>query len=111
VTDPPHSEPREEGFSHDVTGAVSAKTGEPFVIEEVLTADGHAYRGQLTPAESHQHGWRMISAAIEAERDAGMVAFLQSIGMGQIEIGGLLTGMRKHRRQHDVTGVDLNARE
>lgn len=104
-------EPNEQGFSHSVTGAVAAKNGEPFVIEEVELADGTTYRGQLTPAECHQHGWRMISAAIEAERDAGMVAFLQSIGMGQIEIGGLLTGMRQHRQQHDVTGVDLNARE
>lgn len=55
--------------------------------------------GQLSPAEAIAMGTRCIQSAIEAERDAGLIKFLQSLGTGQQEINALIAGMRDYRDQ------------
>lgn len=71
--------------------------GKPFVRTEINDQPF----GQLTPPEAYALGIRAISAAIEAERDAGMIRHLRSVGMPYEGISELLRGMREHRDQYD----------
>jgi hypothetical protein len=74
------------------------KEGKPFVATYV---DDRPF-GQLSPKEAVALGIRAISAAIEAERDAGLIRFLKSDGkLDDHAIGILITGMRDHREQYD----------
>jgi len=57
--------------------------------------------GQLEPREAIALGIRTISAAIEAERDAGLIRFFKEADMDDQAIGVLLTKMREHREQYD----------
>lgn len=87
------------------TEAGATAEGKPFVVTLV---DGAKF-GQLTPSEAIAMGVRCIQSAIEAERDAGTVAFFREQGMGDREIAGFLHGMRAHRQQSEPNeaGVDL----
>jgi hypothetical protein len=44
-------------------------------------------------------GTRCIQSAIEAERDAGLVAFFKSSGMEDEDISALILAMRDHREE------------
>ncbi len=56
----------------------------------------------MAPDVTTALGLRACQAAIEAERDAGFVAFLRSMGCGKAEVGGMLVGLREHREQFDA---------
>lgn len=73
------------------------KDGKPFVL---VLIDGQK-RGQLTPAEAIAHGTRSIQAAIEAERDAGMVKAMKKAGATDDQIAEMLIGLREERSQAD----------
>lgn len=80
-------------------GIVASKDQKPLV-------DLHwgEQRGQLTPGEATQMGLRIIMAAIEAERDAGLLHFtLETMNGDYQAAGALLSGVRKHREQWDPT--------
>jgi hypothetical protein len=85
-----------EGGVFEVHGQVTIE-GKPFV----LTSIDEKPFGQLTPQESIALGVRAISAGIEAERDAGMIRFLQSIDFDIEAINAMLTGLREYREQYD----------
>ena len=55
--------------------------------------------GQMSPAEAIAMGTRCIQSAIEAERDAGTIAFLKAQGASEDVINGFILGMRDHRDQ------------
>jgi hypothetical protein len=74
----------------------------------MVTAEGKAFVttyvdevpfGRMTPAEAIAMGTRCIQSAIEAERDAGLIRFLKSLGTGEQEINALIRGMRDYRDQ------------
>lgn len=71
--------------------------GKPFVATYVNDEPF----GQLSPKEAIALGIRTISAAIEAERDGGLIRFFKERGMDDRAIGALLVGMREHREQYD----------
>lgn len=71
--------------------------GKPFVKLEVLREDF----AQLAPRDAMNMGTRFIMAAIEAERDAGMVRGMLDEGRTREEIGALLTIIRKYRDSAD----------
>lgn len=73
----------------------TTKAGKPFV--QTLVNDEPF--GQLTPAEAIAMGTRIIQSAIEAERDAGLVAFLKTTAMEDEDIGRMIMAMRDHRQQ------------
>lgn len=86
-----------EGGVFSTHGMVT-KAGKPFVGTFVNDEPF----GQLSPAEGYALGIRAISAAIEAERDAGLVAYLKDVGgMDDEEIAAIIVGMREHRQQYD----------
>lgn len=82
--------------------------GGVFSTQGMVTIEGKAFVGtfvndepfgQLSPAEAIAMGTRCIQSAIEAERDAGLIRFLKSLGTGAAEINGLIAGMRDYRNQ------------
>lgn len=76
--------------------------GKPFVMTSV---DGKPF-GQLTPRSAMNMGTRFIMAAIEAERDAGVIRGMLDEGKTFAEIGEQLTTIRKYR---DSTDPDTDA--
>lgn len=80
---------------------VNAPDGRPFV-QMTCALDGvPVFAVKLSPAVMTALGLRAIQSAIEAERDAGVVAFLKEGGADERVIGGLLMGMREHRAQFE----------
>lgn len=77
------------------THGMVTKEGKAFV----MTFVNEEPFGQLTPAEAIAMGTRCIQSAIEAERDAGLVAFLKKTDMDDDSISGLILAMRDHREQ------------
>jgi hypothetical protein len=77
------------------TQGMATKAGKPFVMTYVNDEPF----GQLTPSEAIAMGTRMIQSAIEAERDAGMIAFFRSIDMDEEDAGRMIMAMRDHRQQ------------
>lgn len=69
--------------------------GKPFV----MTFVNDEPFGQLSPAEAIAMGTRCIQSAIEAERDAGMIAFLKTTALDDEAIGLMIMAMRDHRQQ------------
>lgn len=89
------------GGSIDCVGEVRLD-GKPFVKTTVAGRDF----GQLAPRDAMAMGMRFIMAAIEAERDAGVVRGMLDEGKTPTEIGAQLTTMRKYR---DSADPDLDA--
>lgn len=89
----------------EVEAGVAAEGGHPFI----KLAWGEQ-AGQLTPGEAAAFGLRVIEAAIEAERDAGLVKFFRDAHYEDELIGGLLLAMRENRQQHRVEGFDQPGR-
>jgi hypothetical protein len=82
---------------------VSARDGRPFVKMTCTLANGEpVFATQLRPSMVTALGLRAIQSAIEAERDAGMVAFMHDAGIDDQGIGVMLTGLREHRQQFDA---------
>lgn len=82
--------------------------GGVFSTQGMVTTEGKAFVGtfindqafgQMSPAEAIAMGTRCIQSAIEAERDAGLIKFLKSLGTGAAEINALIVGMRDYRDQ------------
>lgn len=71
--------------------------GKPFVKTVVAGQDF----GQLAPRDAINMGTRFIMAAIEAERDAGVVRSMIDQGKSPAEIGEALTTIRKYRDSSD----------
>lgn len=71
--------------------------GKPFVETRL---DGRKF-GQLSPREAMAMGTRFIAAAIEAERDCGVVRGLLDEGKSTEEIAVALTTIRKYRDNCD----------
>lgn len=77
------------------TQGMATKEGKPFV----MTFVNDEPFGQVTPAEAIAMGTRIIQSGIEAERDAGTMAFLTSTGMDEEDAARFLMAMRDHRQQ------------
>lgn len=90
-----------EGGNIECVGQVRAD-GKPFVLTRV----GGKEFGQLSPRDALNMGTRFIMAAIEAERDAGVVRAMLDGGFAQQEIAAQLTLIRKYR---DSADPDPNA--
>jgi 20S proteasome alpha/beta subunit len=82
--------------------------GGVFETQGMVTVEGKAFVttfvneqpfGQMSPAEAIAMGTRCIQSAIEAERDAGLIKFLKSLGTGEQEVNALIVGMRDYRNQ------------
>ncbi|HEY3923432.1 MAG TPA: hypothetical protein VGL75_02640 [Acidothermaceae bacterium] len=71
------------------SSAVSAFTGEPFV----LTTWGHE-SGQMTPDEAIACGMDAIEAAVAAKHDAAIAAVLKRLGFEPQEIAATIVGLR-----------------
>lgn len=94
-------------FKGDITSfeaMVSASTGKPFVQLTCFVGDDPVFATKMSPDLATALGLRAIQSAIEAERDAGFIAFLRdSLGMtDDQQIGAMLSGMRDHRQQFDA---------
>lgn len=84
-----------------VQGMVASRTGEPAVQ---MRAGEAAW--QMTPAQARQHALIVLDAAVEAERDAATVAFMDKVARdggdtgeeAERFAGGFLAAMREHRR-------------
>ena len=85
----------------EVEAGVAADGGHPFVAMRWGSESG-----QLTPGEAAAFGMRVIESAIEAERDAGFVAFFREAEYEDGTINALLGELRRHRQQHRVEGFD-----
>jgi hypothetical protein len=91
-------------MSEDITfeAQVSARDGRPFV-KMTCSIDGQpVFATQLRPSMATALGLRGVQAAIEAERDAGLIAFLRTLDIGDDQVNGLLIGLRDHRQQFDA---------
>lgn len=71
--------------------------GKPFVK---ISVDGKGI-GQVDPATAMNMGTQFIAAAIEAERDAGVVRGMLDEGKEPPEIAEQLTTIRKYRDSAD----------
>jgi hypothetical protein len=75
-----------------IDALVSSETGEP-VVE--MRAGEVAWQFTAAQARSHTHG--ALEAAIEADRDAAVVAFMREAEFEEGQIGAFLHDMREHR--------------
>lgn len=93
-----------EGMESIVFDAmVSAKDGRPFVQMTCSLKDGTpVFATQFRPSLVTALGLRAVQAAIEAERDAGLVAFMREGGATDEQVGAMLVGLRGHREQFDA---------
>ena len=95
--------PDEAGWEYVCTALVAQKGTRPFVKTSVRDMEGvELLVGQLTVEDAYAQGVRFISAAIEAERDAGLVKFLRHVDFDDRMVAALITGLREFRTQHDV---------
>lgn len=86
---------------------VNAPDGRPFV-QMTCALDGvPVFAAKLSPDVVTALGLRAIQSAIEAERDAGFIAFLNSLGADDEHIGAMLTGLRDHRVQFDAAAGSM----
>lgn len=85
-----------EGGVFETHGMVR-KDGTPFV----RTFINEEPFGELSVKESVALGVRAISAAIEAERDAGLIAFFRKADFDDEAINVVLNGVREYREQYD----------
>lgn len=90
---------------------VSASTGKPFVQFTAGLGDEPVFSVKMPPSVVTAMGLRAIQSAIEAERDAGLVAYILERFGPQIGMEGdaaralaaaFLSGMRQHREQFDA---------
>jgi hypothetical protein len=91
---------------------VNAPDGRPFVQMTCGVGDDPVWATKLSPAVVTALGLRALQSAIEAERDAGLVAYIRDelgakIGLdtdGEMNsfIALMLDGMRRHREQFDT---------
>ena len=84
------------GTGPDVTvhGIVASKTREPLV----QMRSGEA-SWQMTPAQARQHALILLDAAVECERDAATIAFIEDeMDLGPDRAGAFLQSMREHRK-------------
>jgi hypothetical protein len=83
------------GEEVEVQGVVGMRDGKPHVH---MRAGEAAW--MLTPPEALEHALKTLAAAIEAERDAATIAFLQrpeGLAFDEQTAGGFLMAMRDHR--------------
>jgi hypothetical protein len=81
---------------------VSARDGRPFVQMTSTVGGVPVFSCKMAPSVVTALGLRAVQSGIEAERDAGFVAFLRSIDADDSAIGGLLDGLREYRKQFDA---------
>ena len=83
---------------------VSARDGRPFVKMTCSVEGQPVFATQLRPSMATALGLRGVQAAIEAERDAGLIAFLRDeLGVPNETLGAVIVGMRDNREQFDAT--------
>lgn len=100
----PAPSPTEEHGTDHVTaeGLVSKTTGLGFMQLTCWTAGEEGFWQTKMPcAVGTAMGLRIIQASIEAERDAGMVAYLRDCAFDDPQVSAMLLGMREHREQFD----------
>ncbi len=86
---------------------VSARDGRPFV-QMTCALDGEpVFAVKMAPGDVTALGLRAIQSAIEAERDAGFIKFLRSIGAGDAELVSMLNGLRENRQQFDAAAGSM----
>lgn len=90
---------------------VNAPDGRPFVQMTSGLGDNPVFAVKLSPAMATALGLRAIQAAIEAERDAGFVAYLREEVGPEMKIeesdrkgfaAVMLNGLRRHRERFDA---------
>lgn len=113
----------QEPQKHDETvvfeAMVSASTGRPFV-QMTCELDGTpVFAAKMAPSVAVATGLRAIQSAIEAERDAGMVAFVMEEVAPEMDVaedaraglaGMFLSGMRAYREQFDARAGSTRAK-
>lgn len=83
------------GTSVEVQGIVSFKTKKPWVVMRA----GEAV-WQMSPAAARQHAFLVHDAAIESERDAAIIAFLEvELQFDEHKAGIFLEEMQNHRME------------
>lgn len=88
---------------------VSANDGRPFVQMTCSLGDEPVFATKMPPAVATALGLRAIQSAIEAERDAGFVAFCRKVlELDDQAIGGMLMGLRDHRQQFDPAAGSMH---
>jgi hypothetical protein len=81
------------GPSVEVQGIVSSTSNMPYVQ---MRAGEAAW--QMTPAQARQHAFLVMDAAVESERDAATIAFLEEMNFGEESASQYLLLMREHRK-------------
>lgn len=81
---------------------VSGRDGRPFVKMTCSVGGRPVFSTQLAPSVATALGLRAVQSAIEAERDAGMVAFMRETGLEDKAVAMMLNGLREHRQQFDA---------
>lgn len=94
-------------FKQAVQEAYSVRSEGVLMVDGKATADGSPfvqitdgeYSTQLEPGAARTHALVVLNAAVEAERDAATVAFLQQkMSLDNDGISVFLTEMRDHRK-------------
>lgn len=88
---------------------VDRRDGRPFVKMTSMLDGVPVFSTKMSPAVATALGLRAVQAAIEAERDAGFVAFLRSIDIEEGGAAQMLHGLRLHREQFDVASGSMAA--
>lgn len=84
------------------SGGVSMFDGKPFVELQIIRDGEHVFATRFRPSLCTALGLRAVQAAIEAERDAGLIAYFRGVGMDDQAISTILVGLRTHRDQFDA---------
>jgi hypothetical protein len=102
--------PEEETENIVFEAMVSARDRKPFVQMTCYLKDGSpVFATQFRPSVATALGLRAVQAAIEAERDAGLIAFMYENGAEDKDVAMMLTGLRQHREQFDPEEGSMRA--
>ncbi len=92
-------------------GLVNVGDKQPFCMMKCGLGKDPVFAMKMAPATMLAMGVRAIQAALEAERDAGLIAYVEGefsddVGLPQGDTrigiaGAMLDGMRRHREQFD----------
>jgi len=88
-----------KGFTDlNIESGVSAKTGAPFCMLEVVLEDGTKAYGQMSPPEVRMMALHQLEVADAATSDAAVMSLLtQKLGMDLAYAAAVLQDLREHR--------------
>ena len=92
---------KDDIVNFELESGVSAFDGKPFVNVHMKRVDGRTQSMQLRPEKAREIAVMLFEGAVEAERDASMMAGLAEMGFEEEDAGRMLAMIRGQREKFE----------